>query len=145
MINNASGLFIKKTRYKSSQKGNMLTMENMKSKQMAQLVIQALEDKKAEDIKVIDISEVSVIADYFIIANGTNRSQIQALADNVDETLGKAGFPLKQMEGYQNANWVLLDFEDVIVHVFDKENRLFYDLERIWRDGKFIDISALNQ
>ncbi len=145
MINNASGLFITKTRYKSSQKGNMLTMENMKSKQMAQLVIQALEDKKAEDIKVIDISEVSVIADYFIIANGTNRSQIQALADNVDETLGKAGFPLKQMEGYQNANWVLLDFEDVIVHVFDKENRLFYDLERIWRDGKFIDISALNQ
>lgn len=145
MINNASGLFITKTRYKSSQKGNMLTMENMKSKQMAQLVIQALEDKKAEDIKVIDISEVSVIADYFIIANGTNRSQIQALADNVDETLGKAGFPLKQMEGYQNANWVLLDFEDVIVHVFDKENRLFYDLERIWRDGKFVDISALNQ
>lgn len=145
MINNTSGLFITKTRYKSSQKGNMLTMENMKSKQMAQLVIQALEDKKAEDIKVIDISEVSVIADYFIIANGTNRSQIQALADNVDETLGKAGFPLKQMEGYQNANWVLLDFEDVIVHVFDKENRLFYDLERIWRDGKFIDISALNQ
>lgn len=145
MINNASGLFIKKTRYKSSQKGNMLTMENMKSKQMAQLVIQALEDKKAEDIKVIDISEVSVIADYFIIANGTNRSQIQALADNVDETLGKAGFPLKQMEGYQNANWVLLDFEDVIVHVFDKENRLFYDLERIWRDGKFVDISALKQ
>lgn len=145
MINNASGLFIKKTRYNSSQKGNMLTMENMKSKQMAQLVIQALEDKKAEDIKVIDISEVSVIADYFIIANGTNRSQIQALADNVDETLGKAGFPLKQMEGYQNANWVLLDFEDVIVHVFDKENRLFYDLERIWRDGKFIDISTLNQ
>lgn len=145
MINNASGLFITKTRYNSSQKGNMLTMENMKSKQMAQLVIQALEDKKAEDIKVIDISEVSVIADYFIIANGTNRSQIQALADNVDETLGKAGFPLKQMEGYQNANWVLLDFEDVIVHVFDKENRLFYDLERIWRDGKFIDINALNQ
>lgn len=145
MINNASGLFITKTRYKSSQKGNMLTMENMKSKQMAQLVIQALEDKKAEDIKVIDISEVSVIADYFIIANGTNRSQIQALADNVDETLGKAGFPLKQMEGYQNANWVLLDFEDVIVHVFDKENRLFYDLERIWRDGKFVDISALKQ
>lgn len=120
-------------------------MENSKSKQMAQLVIQALEDKKAEDIKVIDISEVSVIADYFIIANGTNRSQIQALADNVDETLGKAGFPLKQMEGYQNANWVLLDFEDVIVHVFDKENRLFYDLERIWRDGKFVDISALKQ
>lgn len=110
---------------------------------MAKLTIQALEDKKAEDIKVIDISEVSVIADYFIIANGTNRSQIQAMADNVEETLGRAGYPLKQIEGYQNANWVLLDFNDVIIHIFDKENRLFYDLERIWRDGKLFETDSL--
>ena len=112
---------------------------------MAKLTIQALEDKKAEDIKVIDISEVSVIADYFIIANGTNRSQIQAMSDNVEETLGRAGYPLKQIEGYQNANWVLLDFNDVIIHIFDKENRLFYDLERIWRDGKLIETDSLMQ
>lgn len=112
---------------------------------MAKLAIQALEDKKAEDIKVIDISEVSVIADYFIIANGTNRSQIQAMSDNVEETLGRAGYPLKQIEGYQNANWVLLDFNDVIIHIFDKENRLFYDLERIWRDGKLIETDSLMQ
>ena len=112
---------------------------------MASLAIQALEDKKAEDIKVIDISEVSVIADYFIIANGTNRSQIQAMSDNVEETLGRAGYPLKQIEGYQNANWVLLDFNDVIIHIFDKENRLFYDLERIWRDGKLIETDSLMQ
>ena len=111
----------------------------MDSKEIAKLAIAALEDKKAEDIKVIDISEVSVIADYFIIANGTNRSQIQALSDNVEEKLGRAGVPLKQIEGYDNANWVLLDFHDVIIHIFDKENRLFYDLERIWRDGKQID------
>ncbi|MCI6714672.1 MAG: ribosome silencing factor [Lachnospiraceae bacterium] len=120
-------------------------MENNKSKEMAKLAIQALEDKKAEDIKVIDISEVSVIADYFIIANGTNRSQIQAMSDNVEETLGRAGYPLKQIEGYQNANWVLLDFNDVIIHIFDKENRLFYDLERIWRDGKLIETDSLMQ
>lgn len=112
---------------------------------MARLAIQALEDKKAEDIKVIDISEVSVIADYFIIANGTNRSQIQAMSDNVEETLGRAGYLLKQIEGYQNANWVLLDFNDVIIHIFDKENRLFYDLERIWRDGKLIETDSLMQ
>lgn len=118
-------------------------MAQMESKEMAKLVIAALEDKKAEDIKVIDISEVSVIADYFIIANGTNRSQIQAMSDNVEETLGKAGVHAKQIEGYQNANWVLLDFNDVIVHIFDKENRLFYDLERIWRDGKMIDAETL--
>lgn len=114
----------------------------MNSNDIAKLAITALEDKKAEDIKVIDISEVSVIADYFIIANGTNRSQIQTLSDHVEETLNKAGVSLKQMEGYDNANWVLLDFRDVIIHIFDKENRLFYDLERIWRDGKTIDSPA---
>lgn len=115
----------------------------MDSKEIAKLAITALEDKKAEDIKVIDISEVSVIADYFIIANGTNRSQIQALSDNVEEKLGRAGIPLKQIEGYDNANWVLLDFHDVIIHIFDKENRLFYDLERIWRDGRMIETASL--
>ena len=112
-------------------------------KEMAQLAILALEDKKAEDIRVIDISEVSVIADYFIIASGSNRSQIQALSDAVDEKLGRAGYHLKQIEGYDSASWVLLDFGDIIVHIFDKENRLFYDLERIWRDGKIMDPEAL--
>lgn len=109
------------------------------SKEMARLAISALEDKKAEDIKVIDISEVSVIADYFIIAGGSNRSQIQTLCDNVEEKLGKAGYHVRQNEGYDTANWVLMDFGDVIVHIFDKENRLLYDLERIWRDGRAID------
>ena len=115
----------------------------MNSNEIAKLAIEALEDKKAEDIKVIDISEVSVIADYFIIANGTNRNQIQTLSDNVEEKLGKAGVELKQMEGYDSANWVLLDFRDVIIHIFDKDNRLFYDLERIWRDGKLIEADSL--
>ena len=111
----------------------------MTSKEMTKLAINALEDKKAEDIRIIDISEVSVLADYFIIASGSNRSQVQALSDNVEETLGRAGCPVKQVEGYDTANWILLDFGDIIVHVFDNENRLFYDLERIWRDGKLID------
>jgi len=113
------------------------------SNAMAKLAITALEDKKAEDIRVIDISEVSVLADYFIIASGTNRSQIQALADNVQESLGRAGYELKQVEGYNTANWILMDFNDIIIHIFDNENRLFYNLERIWRDGKDIDISQL--
>lgn len=112
-------------------------------KQMAKAAILALEDKKAEDIRIIDISQVSVIADYFIIANGNNVSQIQAMADEVEEKLYKAGYPLKQKEGYRNANWVLMDFGDIIVHIFDKENRLFYDLERIWRDGSMVDPEAL--
>ena len=86
---------------------------------------------------------ISVLADYFIIANGTNSSQVQALVDNVEEELHKAGYSLKQREGYSNGNWVLLDFGDVIVHIFDRENRLFYDLERIWRDGKEIAFDEL--
>ena len=115
----------------------------MTSKELAKIAVKALDDKKGEDIKVIDISEVSVLADYFIIAGGSNRSQIQAMADNVDEALSKNGGTLKQIEGYDAGNWVLLDFQDVIVHIFDKENRLFYDLERIWRDGKLVNAEDL--
>lgn len=118
-------------------------MTDNKTKEFAVLAVEALEDKKAEDIAIIDISEVSVIADYFIIAGGNNKSQIQALSDAVDEKLGRAGLPLKQIEGYNNANWILLDFGDIIVHIFDKENRLFYDLERIWCDGKKIELNDL--
>lgn len=117
-------------------------MEN-NSVNMAKLAIRALEDKKGEEIKVIDISEVSVIADYFIIAGGANTSQIQAMCNNVEEVLGRAGYLCKQVEGYDTANWVLMDFGDVIIHIFDKENRLLYDLERIWRDGKSVDIENL--
>ena len=113
------------------------------SKKMAKLAYEALEDKMGEDIKIINISEVSVLADYFIIANGSNHSQVQALCDNVSEVLGRAGVHTKQVEGYESANWILLDFGDIIVHVFDKENRLFYDLERIWRDGKLVDSAVL--
>ena len=107
--------------------------------EMVKLAITALEDKKGEDIRVIDIREVSVLADYFLIASGSNGNQVQAMADNVEEELGKAGCPCKQVEGYQSANWILMDYGDIIVHVFDKEDRLFYDLERIWRDGKIMD------
>ena len=111
----------------------------MTSKELTKLAVAALEDRKAEDVTVIDISEISPIADYFIIANGTNESQVRALVDNVEETLGKAGYEVKQREGYGLGSWVLLDFCDIIVHVFDRENRLFYDLERIWSDGKQVD------
>ena len=105
----------------------------MNSKEIARMACEAMEDKKAQDIKIIEIGNISTLADYFIIASGTNRSQVQAMADNVNETLGRAGIEPKQMEGYQNANWILMDYRDVVIHIFDEENRLFYDLERIWR------------
>ena len=116
---------------------------HMNTKEIALLAIDALEDKKAEDIRIIDISEISTIADYFIIADGSNKSQIQAMADNVSERLGRAGVTVRQIEGYQNANWILMDFQDIIIHIFDRENRLFYDLERIWRDGVLIEKETL--
>ncbi|RGH41595.1 ribosome silencing factor [Firmicutes bacterium OM07-11] len=113
------------------------------AKKMVKIAYHALDEKKAEDIKIINLEGISVLADYFIIANGTNSSQVQALVDNIEEELHKAGYSLKQREGYSNGNWVLLDFGDVIVHIFDRENRLFYDLERIWRDGKEIAFDEL--
>ena len=112
-----------------------------KELEMARLAYKALDEKKGKDIKVIDIHGVSVIADYFVIASGANQNQVQAMVDNVDETLGRAGYEAKSIEGSKNSSWILMDYGDVIVHVFSKEDRLFYDLERIWRDGKEIDTS----
>ena len=113
--------------------------------EMTKLAIEALEDKKAEDISIIDISEVSVLADYFLIASGNSKNQVQALIDNVEEKLGQTGIIPKNIEGYQTGNWVLMDYGDLIVHVFDRQNRLFYDLERIWRDGKKIGKDELGK
>lgn len=113
------------------------------SKKMAKLAYEALDDRKGEDIKVIDISKVSTIADYFIIANGSNSNQVSALVDSVEDKLAKEGFYAKQREGVGLGSWVLLDFGEIIVHVFDKENRLFYDLERVWRDGVSVDVDTL--
>lgn len=108
------------------------------SKDIAKIAYNALDSKKAEDIKVIEIGNISVIADYFIIANGTNSSQVKALVGEVEDALGKNGYNLKRREGTNSSTWILLDYGDVIIHIFSKEDRLFYDLERIWRDGKNI-------
>ncbi len=105
------------------------------SKEMARLAYDAMDDKLAKDITIIDISGVSVVADYFLIADGKNRNQVQAIANNVDEFLGKAGYHAKATEGYSTANWILMDYNDVIIHIFSTEDRAFYDLERIWKDG----------
>ncbi len=113
------------------------------SREMAKIACAALSDKKGEDIKVIDITGISVLADYFIIANGNSDTQVNALVDSVEEQLHRAGYSLRQCEGQGIGRWVLMDYGDIIVHVFDKENRLFYDLERIWKDGKLISAEEL--
>ncbi len=109
------------------------------SKDMIRIIHDALAAKKGEDIKIIDISEISVMADYFVIANGNSDSQIHALVENVEEKMHQAGYPMKQREGSRGGSWVLLDYGDVIVHVFDKESRSFYHLEHIWNDGKNVE------
>ena len=110
---------------------------------MTTLAVHALEEKKANAIKVIGIDKVSVIADYFVIASGTNKLQVQAMADEVEEVLCKAGYEPKHIEGYLNGNWILMDYGDLVLHIFDEENRVFYDLERIWRDGEEIPLDSL--
>ena len=102
------------------------------------LAKEALLDKKAENISIIDISKVSTIADYFIITDGANISQVHALADNVAEKLGRAGLDARAVEGYTAGNWILMDYGDIIVNVFSKDDRKFYNLERVWQDGKVV-------
>lgn len=106
------------------------------------IIVKALDEKKAENIKVIDISEISSIGDYFIIATGDNERLVHALCNEVEEKLSKEKIYPKNIEGFASGNWVLMDYEDFIIHVFDKENRNFYNLDRIWKDGKEVNINS---
>ncbi|MCR5581469.1 MAG: ribosome silencing factor [Pseudobutyrivibrio sp.] len=115
----------------------------MEAREMAKNICKALEDKKAIDVKAIDISEVSIMADFFIVASASNQSQMNAMQDEVDRIMYEAGIHAKSIEGNRQSTWVLMDYEDVIVHLFSEEDRLFYDLERIWKDGIIIDPSEL--
>lgn len=110
----------------------------MTAKEIVKLVVDALEEKKANDIRILDISHISSMGDYFIIADGSNRNQVQAMCDCVEEKMQIAGIDLKNREGYSNGGWILLDYYDIIVHIFSYEGRSFYDLEHIWRDGVVI-------
>lgn len=114
------------------------------SREMVKTACHALSEKKAEDIRIIDIGDVSPIADYFVIASGANANQLQAMVDAVDEELTKSGHSAKQIEGNRNSSWILMDYTDIVVHVFSKEDRLFYDLERIWTDGKKVELKDLD-
>lgn len=110
---------------------------------MLKTAYKALDDKKAYDIKILDIKKISSIADYMVIADGTNKNQVQAMCDAVTEEMVKAGFLSKSIEGYSEGGWILLDYYDIIIHIFSDEARRFYDIERIWSDGKYVDISEL--
>ena len=107
----------------------------MEVKDIVKKIYNIIEDKKGEDIKVIDITKVSTVADYFIIASANNVNQVSSISDEIDFILGKEGIMPHAIEGNKNATWILLYYKDIIVHIFLREDRAFYDLDRIWRDG----------
>ena len=112
----------------------------MTDEEILRIAVNAIDSKRGENIRIIKIDELTVIADYFIIANGSSSTQVKALADEVEFKLSQAGLEPRRTEGYQGANWIVLDYIDVVIHIFHKETRDFYDLERLWQDG--VEISA---
>lgn len=115
----------------------------MTSTELTKEIVKFLDAKKAQDITAIEIHRLTTIGDYFVVASGTSTTQVKALADEVDEQLGKMGLNPKRVEGYQTANWILLDYYDVIVHIFLDETREFYSLERLWADAPRMDLTGL--
>ena len=109
---------------------------------LVKAAVRALDEKKAEDIEVIQITELSVVADYFVIANGTSNTHVRALASEVEDALSKQGVEGGHVEG-RATGWILLDYGSVVVHVFHKESRAYYNLERLWADGKKIEIDDM--
>ncbi|MCX7745667.1 MAG: ribosome silencing factor [Clostridia bacterium] len=107
----------------------------MNSKEKVDKMVSVLEEKKAKDISTIHIENVSILADYFVICSGTSVTHIKALADELDAKMEEIGFRYSHKEGYNSARWILMDYGDVVVHIFHEEDRNFYNLERLWSDG----------
>jgi ribosome-associated protein len=104
------------------------------------IAVRAAEAKQAKDLRVLDLRAISAFADYFVIASGGNARQIQAIADEVQQQLKKAGDRALSLEGYDNAEWVLLDYGDYLIHIFSEKARAYYDLERLWREAKSVQL-----
>ena len=116
----------------------------LKPAEMARLAVQAMEDKKAQDITLMRTTDVTVLADYFVICTAASTTQVKSISDAVEYVLTEAGEPPRRREGERSSGWVLIDFGCVIVHVFMEEAREFYDRERLWADAEKIDIATLN-
>lgn len=112
----------------------------MESINLAQHVVKAADDKKAQDIKILDLKEVSPITDYFMICTGSSSTQTKAIADNIEEEIEKKqGIRILRKEGYQQGNWILLDYGSVVAHIFKPEEREFYNIERLWGDARQLE------
>lgn len=115
----------------------------MNQNEKLKIIAKAADSKRADDIKIIKIADLTIISDYFVIANGNSSTQTKAIADEIEFKMKEAGVTPLRTEGYQGANWIILDYGDIVVHVFYKETREFYNLERLWNDGEEIDAETL--
>lgn len=115
----------------------------MEARQKALLAATAAEDRKAHDVAILELAKVTLVADYFVVCSGNSRIQVKAIADHVEERIAEAGGRLRHREGYDQGRWVLLDFGDVVVHVFMDEDRNFYNLERLWGDAPRVTVSDM--
>ena len=136
---------IKEQSLNPQRKGRPQTQAVAAAEKLDERVLQALHaasEKKAIDLVVLDLQDIASFTDYFVITSGANERQVQAIADGVSETLKKVGSPAARVEGYKTAEWILLDYGDFIVHVFEQKARSFYDLERLWRESKRVELPA---
>lgn len=115
----------------------------MTDREELEIAVKALDSRKAKNITALKVEDLTILANYFIIASATSTTQVKALADEVEYQIGEKGVKPKSIEGYQSQTWIVLDYYDIIVHVFLEETRDFYQLERLWADGTPVDISDL--
>ncbi|CDQ18065.1 ribosome-associated protein [Halobacillus karajensis] len=117
----------------------------MESKELVNLAAQACDEKRAQDIVVLDMSDVSLIADYFLICEGSNERQVQAIARELKNQAEQNGIEVKRMEGFEQARWVLVDLNDIVCHIFHKDERHYYNLERLWGDADNVTVEGLER
>lgn len=115
------------------------------TKSLLEITYKALDDKRGKDIVVLNMQNISILADYFIICHGNSDRQLQAMAREVQEKAQENGFEVKRIEGYDTARWILVDVGDVVVHIFHKDERAFYNLERLWGDAPQLDVPSSEQ
>ena len=115
----------------------------MTSTEKMQIITKMLDEKKANNIKVLKVADLTLLADYFVICSASSTTQVKSLSDNLQEMMEEKGENLVQKEGKQGLNWILLDYSDVIVHIFYQETREFYCLEKLWADAEEIDITEI--
>lgn len=115
----------------------------MDSQKMLEIAVMAADSKRAEDIVALDVQSVSLLADYFVIMHAGSKRQVKAIVDEIEDKLNEDGVFVKRIEGKVEGSWILMDFGDIIVHVFDEDSRAHYNLEKLWGDAPYVDLSKV--